>query len=314
MCFVVNQASNTVQEIDLNTNRVLRTFSANLLNPHKLIITQDYIFVANYNSKNKSYFLDKIDRKSGQSVGLISHLSGTDLAINTRYKDEIYVSDNKKNANVHVIDAHSFKIIKSIPVGDFLGALKLSFDGKRLYVANRKNPSKISVIDVVKRTLIKTISIPNVLEALAITPDGRYLYAVSSDTNSFCGALPLPSCSSLLFVIDTRTYEVVSTIQIAGQHFEAIAIAPDGLNAYVTSYYDNCVYVIDTQIAVSSPSNAVIQSIAVGNAPAGIAITSDGKQAVVSNELDASVSLIDIQTSDVSKIKVGEQPRAIACF
>jgi YVTN family beta-propeller protein len=75
-----------------------------------------------------------------------------------------------------------------------------------------------------------------------------------------------------------------------------VAINPDGLHAYVTlagSSGLNSVAVIDTALALTDPTNAVVATVPVANNPQGVAITPDGAYAYVVNEGSNSVSVID---------------------
>jgi YVTN family beta-propeller protein len=79
-------------------------------------------------------------------------------------------------------------------------------------------------------------------------------------------------------------------------------------NAYITNGGDNTVSVIDTA------TNTVVGSpIAVGGAPAGVAVTPDGSKVYVTNQLDNTVSVIATATNMVvGSPTVGDTPACVA--
>src|SRR6185503_3035722 len=78
-------------------------------------------------------------------------------------------------------------------------------------------------------------------------------------------------CSQSVFVINTATNSVVTTIAVDQGPF-GIKISPDGTRAYVAHNFNNSISVIDTA------TNTVTDTILIG-APFAIAITSDGAHA-----------------------------------
>ena len=87
-----------------------------------------------------------------------------------------------------------------------------------------------------------------------------------------------------------------------GQSPENIAASPDGRYLYVTNCTDNTVMRIDTALAVVSlPS--VVDTIAVGACPSGVAVTPD--YAFVPNYEGHSVSRINTTTKVVNDLDLG---------
>jgi YVTN family beta-propeller protein len=65
-------------------------------------------------------------------------------------------------------------------------------------------------------------------------------------------------------------------------------------NAYITNQGSNNVTVINTA------TNTVVTTIPVGNDPAGVTVTADGKTVYVANLNDNSLSVIDVPTLKVT--------------
>jgi DNA-binding beta-propeller fold protein YncE len=78
--------------------------------------------------------------------------------------------------------------------------------------------------------VVNRVNVGKFLEVTALTPDGKYLCV---------------TCLNNVAVMNTATDQLVGSPVQVGQGALAIAIAPDGLRAYVTNYSDNTVSVID---------------------------------------------------------------------
>ena len=87
---------------------------------------------------------------------------------------------------------------------------------------------------------------------------------------------------------------VIKNITV-GSKPEAVAITPNGQEAYVTNYGQNTVYVLNTS------SFALIKNITVGSGPDSVAITPNGQEAYVADYKSGNVSVIN--TSSLTTIK-----------
>jgi YVTN family beta-propeller protein len=96
---------------------------------------------------------------------------------------------------------------------------------------------------------------------------------------------------------------------IVGGDPQGVAVDPDGKHAYVASYADNALRVIDTA------SQRVVGSIHVGANPRGVAVDPDSRHAFVTNYAENSVSVIDTANGRViHNVAVGACPTAVAIF
>ncbi len=96
---------------------------------------------------------------------------------------------------------------------------------------------------------------------------------------------------------------------IVGGDPRGIAIDPDGKHAYVASFADNSLRVIDTA------SRQVVGSIHVGANPRGVAVDPDSRHAFVTNYSENSVSVIDTAAGKViNTVAVGVNPTSVAVF
>ena len=98
-----------------------------------------------------------------------------------------------------------------------------------------------------------------------------------------------------------------------GKEPNGVAIAPDGLHAYVANTLDGTVSVL--AINRSSASIAtVVNTVTVGTEPYGLALTPAGSKLYVANARSNTVSVIETNNDYAVKttINVGPEPRGIA--
>ena len=98
------------------------------------------------------------------------------------------------------------------------------------------------------------------------------------------------------------------TVTIGGDP-RGVAVDADNKHAYVASFADNAVRVIDIN------SQRVVGSVGVGAGPRGVAVDPDSRHAFVANYLENSVSVIDTANGKrIRDIPVGVNPVAVAVF
>ncbi len=118
------------------------------------------------------------------------------------------------------------------------------------------------------------------------------------------------------YIVASESVSVVDTATntvamtiTTGSGPSGVAIARNGKYAYVTNYHGNSVSVIDTA------TNAVTETITLptDTQPFGVAVTPNGKYAYVTNQANNTVLAIDTATRTVTHtITVGESPYGIA--
>lgn len=148
-----------------------------------------------------------------------------------------------------------------------------------------------------RNPLIKPLGITvlALLMLVGITGAAPYAYITHSDSH--------------VYVIDTATNKVVSTVNNVGTEPYGVAVNPTGTRVYLTSldYQGGAVTVINATVSAS------IATVYVGESPYGLAVTSDGTKVYVANWGSDSVSVIDTSTNTVTAtVPVGSHPFGIA--
>jgi YVTN family beta-propeller protein len=250
------------------------------------------------------------------------------------------------NASVSVIDTATNTVTTAIPVGQFLGFITISADGRAYVSVNGNNT--VLVIDTATNTITDTIAFSTPPQNLSISPDDTRVYIIEgtnsvrvldTSTNTVIATINLSESpqyiafspdgarayctepnTNAVAVIDTATNAVTDTITLGAAGSEGlgpvgVAVSPDGANIYVTvtSYTSSTVLVIDTATYI------VTDTIAVGIYTVGVAVSPDGAHLYAANAYgngppyNGTVSVIDTATNTVSDtIRVGRLPAAVA--
>ena len=182
---------------------------------------------------------------------------------------KVYVADEEAST-VSVIDAASFKKIRSIPVGQGPHNVQVAPDGKLVWVTNNGELGKA-------------------------TEKAAHQGMPKSDQGAMAGG-------GEVWAIDTVTDAVVAKVPV-GMHPAHVVVAPDGRHAYVANGGENTVSVVDIA------AQRVVGTIPVGASPHGMRIRPDGTQAWVANLKGGTVSVIDTRTrKQIARIAVGRGP------
>jgi YVTN family beta-propeller protein len=211
----------------------------------------------------------------------------------------VYVSNNDGDT-VSVINPDTDTVVATVDVGSEPRNLAGSPDRSTVYVPNRHSDN-VSVIDTDTNTVATTIEDDSFDEpyALAFTPDGSSVYVANKEGGG--------STTGSVTVIDTATQSVTGTIDDACfVSPEGIAVNPVLNEAYVVNRQGNSVCVIDTT------TDAVVDTIAVGNDPRFAVVTPDGSSLFVSNDGSGDVTRITTATGATTTIDTPGSPRNMA--
>jgi YVTN family beta-propeller protein len=231
----------------------------------------------------------------------------------------VYVPDNNSN-DVRVIDPRTFRVIRTIHVGNEPQHITPAWNMRRLYVGNVYSNS-LTVIDPRSGRVVRTISVPDPYN-LYFTPDGKHaidvaeghdtLYFYDPRTWRLQGWLNIPyrgpdhldfSRNGRYFLISTEYAGVVVKVGIdprrvlgavaLGGSIVDVKLSPSGRVFYVANQQRGGVSVIDPS------SMRQIQFIATGRGAHGFAIARDARHLYVANRLAGSISVIDTRTRTV---------------
>jgi YVTN family beta-propeller protein len=171
------------------------------------------------------------------------------------------------------------------PLGSSPGALQLTPDGEYAWVVNatpieERQPSSISVVYLGPMVEVARIPVCAAPRGARLTDDGtRFYTACASDDE--------------LLEVDVHAMRVSRRLSLRGAGSQrcapsAVTASADGSRLYVTCQQANDL------IEVDAASWAVVRRIAVGIGPGDVAVSYDGRTAVVTNQGGQTVSLVDL--------------------
>jgi len=198
---------------------------------------------------------------------------------------------NERSGNLTEIDASTFQVTATVPLGKRPRGIHASPDGRFLYIALSGSPiagpgvdeSKlpppdktadgIGVFDVRQNKLVRTIQCGSDPENFDLTHDGRTIIVSNED-------------DAKASFVDIGTGKVTKSIPV-GEEPEGVKLSPNGKFVYVTSENTGTISVIEVATAT------LIKTFKVGRRPRSVAFTPDGSRAYVSAENDAAVTVVD---------------------
>jgi YVTN family beta-propeller protein len=297
---------NAVSVIDLRSNTVIETINDPSFNqPYTITINAAGSIAYVTNSSGSTVSL--IDTATNEVTGTIGGFDGPSGFVITPQGNRAYVNNyggpiagSGNGITVNVVDLTTNTIIDIITVGLAPASLAITPDGAFVYVINYVdgNPGTgtASVIRTSDNIVVATIPGFSGPFGIAITPNGKYAYVTNFGSNNFAPT------GSTVSVIDLSTNTISATISVGTQP-SGVAITPNGRFVYVSNYNtlylgpnftdltpgQGTVYIID-----ACTNRLLCPVIIVGESPANIAISPNGRRAYVSNYSSNNVSVIDI--------------------
>ena len=242
----------------------------------------------------------------------------------------VYVPDNTLE-NVTEINAHTFQIVRRVPVGQEPQHVTPGWDLRHLYCDNSESNS-LTVIDPRTGKRVKTLRGISDPYNLYFTPNGRKALNVNEDhgrlefrdphTWRLMGVTLVPwagldhgdftpngrfivmstEVAGVVLKVDTRTMRIVGHVATGGSGVD-VKVSPDGRRFYVANQGSGGVHVIDPV------RMRVTQFIRTGRGAHGLAVSRDTRRLYVANRLEGSISVIRFATNRVvAKWRVGGTP------
>ena len=268
--------------------------------PHDLAISPDHktvyipiygdgVYGKNPHPGHTIAVIDLATRQVTATIDVSPYIAPHGIQVDSRGK--LYVSCDLSR-KLLVIDPKTRAIEAAIDTegtGHWVAVLP---DGSKAYVPNKNDKLFISVIDLKARKMIGRIPAPNGIQGIAESPDGKRV--VASD-------LAEPT----LLVIDTASDSVIDRVAVQGMTRGSFKprYTPDGSKILVCSIGQGQGQV---NIINTADLHGKQQVLEVGKNPMGFAFAPDGRTALVANDGDGTVTVIDLdQMKVVSSFKAG---------
>lgn len=208
------------------------------------------------------------------------------IAVSPDKKLAAVTNNGQSDQSIQLIDIKKGKVLQTLPIGKSWLGLTFSGDGKYLY-ASGGNDNIIIKYAVNKKQLsnFDTISLgkpwPEKISVAGMTIDEskQVLYVVTKENNS-------------LYAVDLMTKSILSQHELGGEGYTCI-LSPDNKTLYASCWGCDRIIVFDTY------RQEISGSIAVGDNPNDLCITSDGHYLFAANANDNSISVIDTRLPKV---------------
>jgi YVTN family beta-propeller protein len=274
--YVANAGSLTISEIETKTHAVVLTVPLSY-SPGALAITPDgsTLYVANYYDSSVSV----VDTTSNTVTTTLPLSEGPSYLAVSPDGSQVYVLCNNEESDglIAIIDTATNQVLPTtIDIGGFPQSLVFTADGNYAYEVNDP-ASDVSVIDTATQSVSSTLPTTQLnAGGLALLPNGKKLYVTGDSeyvqvvntsgkgskkvTLPQSGGYSTPALtpngtylyypintggSNSVYMIDTKTNQVVGSAITVGTQPWAIAIASNAKRAYVSNYADGTVSVID---------------------------------------------------------------------
>jgi YVTN family beta-propeller protein len=312
--YIVNGESNTISVIDLATNSVRDTIrlmgSDNCMPmwPHHLSLHNDG------NMYQLAIGVPGMDLSEGHSGGMagmkgrvlvVDAIKGTilkDLEVPAMNHNAVYTPDGKEiwtsqmqmDGKVLVYDAKNYTLKHTISAGMEPAEVTFSADGSKAYVANGGD-NTVTVINAATKAVITTIPVEADPVGAWVGYDGK-MYVDNEKGES-------------ISVIDVAADTVVQVIPLG---FMPGSVAHNAIRKelWVTDPNNSSVHYFTWDAGGDQWVHGGVFSAGAG--AHAVAFTNDGNTAYVTNQMAASVSVINVPGhSKIKDVPVGKKPNGI---
>lgn len=306
--YVANENGESITVIDGPARKVIATISLNMHNgdmpmPHNVQVAPDgkMVWLTCNSMTSEMDQLVGIEVSSNTitkriDLGRSLHLAHVVLDDKSRYAfvtatntHEVYQVDLSKDSIINIFNLRS----KHQPHG-------IRYYNGKLYVANMASGT-MSIITVSDGS-IKEVSIGGAGMQTAICPNGQYAFITVANTRQLV-RYDMHSGETIHIPLPDSALGPVQAYPTPDSKY--LYICDQGMMYGMGA--GNHIFVLDIA------ANKMIRAIQVGRQAHGVVISRDGKYAYVTNKQDDTISIIDLNTQEVTcTIAVGPSPNGIS--
>ncbi|HEY2581830.1 MAG TPA: hypothetical protein VGI43_08490 [Mucilaginibacter sp.] len=205
--YISNGSANSVLVFDLKTNKVLRHVSTGKLT--------DRIFYDDFSKKviscnGKSKNLTVIDPATDRAVATIQLTGWPETAVSDG-AGKIYVNNTEKS-EIDVIDAVTYKILKTWPVAPGISPTGLAIDRQNMLLFSGCNNKMLVVMNARNGKIVNNIPIDEECDAVDFDVKLKTVYA-SNGVGTLSIIKEVPG-GSFLYIVDLKTQRGARTMAI----------------------------------------------------------------------------------------------------
>jgi YVTN family beta-propeller protein len=267
--FVINHADDSVSAIDTETGAPVETLTG-IDEPFAVAISGTRAYVSTVSAAYDAIVAIDVDTDRVVAKHPVEH-SVRDLAVSPDGRRVYACRTAAGGADIVVLDTESggAEVIDlAAQAAVTTECVRVSPDGSRLYVAiDGPAGAALAVIDTDRRQVVGAVQSSLPVRDVAVSPCGGTVYLLS------CGA----DFCAVLDAVDTTTHRVTGTAKFAQVNGLAaqLALSSDGARAYLVGERG--------VVVLSTASQDVIGTIAVGVEPSCVTESPDGKRLYVAD-------------------------------
>lgn len=291
---LIDKRGSHIRFVDPTTFKEISSFPTDKA-PHDLAISPDHstayvpiygdgIYNNNPNPGQKILIVDLATRQVTGTIDIAPHQAPHGIQIDDRGK--LYVVCDISRTLL-IIDIRTRRIEDVIAVegtGHWLAVLP---DLSKAYVTNQNDKPFIGVVDLKTKRLVGRVPAANGTRGIVATPDGTRVFAMD---------LKEP----VVIVIDPATDTVVDRVRLEGhsQPGYKLRVSPDGRTLIVCGYQPGSKSFVN--ILRTADLHGRQHVLTAGTGSMGFAFAADNRTAVVLNDGDGTVTVVDVQEGRVT--------------
>jgi YVTN family beta-propeller protein len=296
LIYVPNSMSNSVDEIDPRTFKIVRHFRVGRRPQH---VVPSYDLKTLYVASDLGNSLRRIDPLTGRPEGRpIKVANPYNMYFTPDGRYAITVAELLKRLDFR--DAHTMAVVKSLPVPTCPGVDHADFsaDGRYMYLSCEFLGAMITV-DLSRQKVIRTLSLkpkPASPQDVKLSPDGKMLYTADQDRSG-------------VWEIDPRRFKVVGFLHTgAGAH--GLYPSRDARQLYVSNRKAGTISVIDFA------TRRVVGKWKLGSSSPDMGgVSNDGKTLWLSGRYNGEVYAIDTRSGRLrARINTGQGPHGLCVW
>jgi DNA-binding beta-propeller fold protein YncE len=293
--YVPNSKSNTVDEIDPRTFRIVRHFATGALPQH---VTPSYDLKTLWVDNDQGNSLTPIDPRTGKPGKPVPVDDPYNLYFTPNGRYAIVVAERLRRLDFR--EAHTMKLHHSLPVPGCAGVDHMDFtaDGRFALASCEFNGSVIEV-DIPRERVVRTISLrPGAMpQDVKLSPDGRTFYVADM-------------ASSGVWKIDARKFKKAGFVK-TGSGAHGLYASRDSRVLYVSNRGEGSISLI------SFKTKRVVKKWRLPGpaSPDMGGVSADGRVLWLSGRYNAEVYAINTRTGRlIKRIKVGSEPHGLCVY
>ncbi len=293
LVYVPNSGSNTLDEIDPRTYRIVREFAVGAVPQH---VVPSYDLKTLWVTNDIGNSLTPINPRTGAPGRAVSVEDPYNMYFTPDGRYAIVMAETLRRIDFR--NAHTMRLHRALSVPQCAGVNHADFtaDG-RFMLVSCEFAAQMIVVDIPEERVVRTLPLPVGAspQDVKLSPDGRFFYVAdllyggvwrfSASTFARLGFIRTGAGAHGLYpsrdatrlyvsnrsagtisVLSFRTGRVVATWTIPGGSPDMGGVSADGRRLWLSGRYDAAVYVIDTR------SGSLVRRIPVGFGPHGLCV------------------------------------------